>query len=220
MDSQGIIRIAAALIRGADGRTLLVRKRNTDAFMQPGGKIEIFEEPVAALCRELSEELGLELAPDELTYIGRFIAPAANEPGRWVDAEVFSLSLCRPVKPGAEIEEILWVDPYEVAPVELAPLTRDKLSRCALVRAGSDGLLSRCNRRGASPERLSLPGLTGQSSSPCAIVVFKAVPHRGSGGYWIARSSRAMTAIVGGALTPARSPACCSGNARPPRVRC
>jgi 8-oxo-dGTP diphosphatase len=127
IDSQGNIRIAAALIHRADGRTLLVRKHNTDAFMQPGGKIEASEQPAVALCRELSEELGLELVPDELTYVGRFTAPAANEPGRWVDAEIFSLNLSRPVTPGAEIEEILWVDPHGVAPVELAPLTRDKL---------------------------------------------------------------------------------------------
>lgn len=35
-----IIRIAAALLIGTDGRTLLVRKRGTQAFMQPGGKID------------------------------------------------------------------------------------------------------------------------------------------------------------------------------------
>ncbi|EPM86442.1 NUDIX hydrolase, partial [Pseudomonas syringae pv. actinidiae ICMP 18804] len=35
-----VINIAAALLIGADGRTLLVRKRGTQAFMQPGGKIE------------------------------------------------------------------------------------------------------------------------------------------------------------------------------------
>jgi 8-oxo-dGTP pyrophosphatase MutT (NUDIX family) len=127
MNSQGVIRIAAALIRRADGRTLLVRKHNTRTFMQPGGKIEASEQPVAALCRELSEELCLDLAPEELTYVGRFTAPAANEPNRWVDAEIFSVELCGPVKPAAEIEEILWLDPAQVAAVDLAPLTRDKL---------------------------------------------------------------------------------------------
>ena len=49
-----IIRIAAALLIGADGQTLLVRKRGTQAFMQPGGKIEAGEQPVHALARELS----------------------------------------------------------------------------------------------------------------------------------------------------------------------
>jgi hypothetical protein len=36
--------------------------------------------------------------------------------------------------------------------------------------------------------------LTGQSSNPCAIDVFETLPHWESCGYWIARSSRAMTA--------------------------
>jgi 8-oxo-dGTP diphosphatase len=127
MNSQGPIRIAAALIRRADGRTLLVRKYNTQTFIQSGGKIEGSEQPAAALCRELAEELCLELAPEDLTYVGRFTAPAANEADRLVDAEIFAVDLCRPVKPAAEIEEILWVDPDAVAAVDLAPLTRDKL---------------------------------------------------------------------------------------------
>jgi hypothetical protein len=53
--------------------------------------------------------------------------------------------------------------------------------------------LARASRRYGKPTQLSLPGLTGQSSSPCAIGVSKTLPHRKSGGYWIARSSRAMT---------------------------
>ena len=47
----------------------------------------------------------------------------------------------------------------------------------------------------ASPP-LSLPGLTGQSSNPCAIDVAETLPHRESGGYWIARSPMA-TSISG-----------------------
>ena len=70
------IRIAAALISRADGRTLLVRKRNAEAFMQAGGKIEAHEAPVAALVRELNEELALVVDPSRLTPLGRRTAPA------------------------------------------------------------------------------------------------------------------------------------------------
>jgi hypothetical protein len=41
-----------------------------------------------------------------------------------------------------------------------------------------------------------LPGSTGQSSNPCATGVTEALPQLGSGGYWIARLSRAMTVGV------------------------
>jgi hypothetical protein len=43
------------------------------------------------------------------------------------------------------------------------------------------------------PLSLSLPGLTGQSSNPRAVDAAEALPHGESGGYWIARSSWAMT---------------------------
>lgn len=137
MTSRDSIRIAAALMSRSDGHVLLVRKRATESFMQPGGKIEAGEHPQAALRRELSEELGIEVDPSEMTYVGRYVAPAAHEPGRLVDAEIFRVAIARSVNPGAEIEEILWLDPNAPGSVKLAPLTRDKLLPLCLSPAGS-----------------------------------------------------------------------------------
>ncbi|HZP68639.1 MAG TPA: NUDIX domain-containing protein [Pseudolabrys sp.] len=56
--SNNVISVVAALIRDEQGRVLLVRKRGTAAFMQPGGKRDPGESELAALARELTEELG------------------------------------------------------------------------------------------------------------------------------------------------------------------
>ncbi|WP_248739272.1 NUDIX hydrolase [Pseudomonas sp. MWU12-2029] len=119
------IRIAAALLLNPEGQTLLVRKRDTTAFMQPGGKIEAHELPVHALARELEEELGLVIDPAQASFLGQFSAPAANEPGFVVQAEIFQLTIDTEVSPAAEIEEVIWIDPATDGDVVLAPLTRD-----------------------------------------------------------------------------------------------
>src|SRR5262245_57227871 len=121
------IRIAAALLLGADGRTLLVRKRGTQAFMQPGGKIEPGETPSDALVRELAEELGLAVPASAPVYLGRFAAPSANEPGFAVECELFRLSVSGAGTPAAEIEEISWIAPTATTDRPLAPLTRDHI---------------------------------------------------------------------------------------------
>lgn len=122
-----VIRIAAALLLDRDGRTLLVRKRGTEAFMQAGGKIETGEQPLVALARELDEELGLRFDPAAATYLGHFSAPAANEPGYEVQAEVFCLRIANTVSAAAEIEEILWVDPLLEHDLPMAALTRERI---------------------------------------------------------------------------------------------
>ena len=88
MPEQPVIRIAAAVVLNRAGHLLLVRKRDTDMFMQPGGKLEDGESGEEALLRELREELGFELTSADLEYVGRFSADAANEPGHRVDCDV------------------------------------------------------------------------------------------------------------------------------------
>lgn len=118
------IRIAAAVIVDGSGRTLLVRKRGTGAFMQAGGKVGDGETCLDALAREIREELGCEVAQLPRA-LGRFNAPAANEAGRFVEAELFAVDLLGDIHPAAEIAEAIWHDPNDLESVLLAPLTRD-----------------------------------------------------------------------------------------------
>ena len=121
------IRIAAALIDDGKGRMLLVRKRGTDAFMQPGGKIGDGETALEALSRELREEIGLEAEEEAVRYLGRFSAPAANEAGREVVAELFHLRTRHEPIASMEIEEARWIDLGAMNKHCLAPLTRDQV---------------------------------------------------------------------------------------------
>lgn len=120
-----VIFIAAALLHDGAGKILLVRKRNTQAFMQPGGKIEPGETPQITLIREVKEELGIKVAPESCHFLRQIEAPAANEPGYIVQAELFALLWSGTVSAAAEIAEIRWVTPDEARSLILAPLTRD-----------------------------------------------------------------------------------------------
>lgn len=118
-----VIRIVAAVVVGEDNRLLLVRKRGTTAFMQPGGKIEPGEQPIDALAREVREELGVGFEVSAAEELGHFTAPAANEPGHAVDAWLYLIGLDGEPQPQAEIAEMTWIDPHAPGDIELAPLT-------------------------------------------------------------------------------------------------
>ena len=130
--------VAAVVLRDATGRVLLVRKSGTHRFMLPGGKIEVGESPAETAVRELREEVGAELLPSALDFLGDWTAPAANEPGHLVRGFVFA----HPWVPGlgarAEIEELIWLHPDEMdAREDLAPLLVSRVLP-VLLAAGTD----------------------------------------------------------------------------------
>ena len=126
------VRIAAAVMLDHAGRILLVRKRHTLFFMQPGGKLEDGETTLDTLARELNEELGCTLL--QATPLGIFSAWAANEAGQVVEAALFHVESAGDIKQGAEIEEFVWVQPGDPGALRLAPLTRQHVLPLILSR--------------------------------------------------------------------------------------
>lgn len=122
------IYVSAAVILDPQDRVLVVRKKGTTRFMQPGGKPESGENPAETLIRELDEELGLRVALTDLTALGRFVSAAANEPGHRVIADAFSVVVdATAVQVQAEIAELRWITRADVPSLPLAPLSTEHL---------------------------------------------------------------------------------------------
>lgn len=126
-----VIRIAAAVILDAERRMLVVRKRGTTSFMQPGGKLEPGESGAECLVRELEEELAIRVGLGDLEPVGRFSAVAANEDGHTVDCDVFRVAHQGAITVQAELDEARWLSRDELLALAeaglLAPLTADHL---------------------------------------------------------------------------------------------
>ena len=127
-----VIRIVAALVQDEARRVLLVRKKGTRAFMQPGGKLRHSESHLAALERELGEELSCSLRPGSPAFLGTFTAPAANESGCLVEAALYRVELEGEISAASEIDEVVWLDLHSSDQIELAPLTRDNVLPLAM----------------------------------------------------------------------------------------
>jgi len=133
-----LLTIAALCIRDDDGRLLLVRKRGTTKFMQPGGKLEPGESAEHAAVRELEEELGIRVRVEELVPLGTWHGIAANEEETFIDAAVFACGSRQAPVIAAEIEEMLWLDPARAAERDdLAPLLTEYV--LPLLAAGTSG---------------------------------------------------------------------------------
>lgn len=123
---KNVLKVSAVCIFDPAGRLLTVRKSGTDKFMHPGGKPEPGETAAQAGSRELSEEVGLDIAAADLELMGVWHGTAANEANTDIEATVFTAPGgwdAAAIHPTAEIAELRWMDISGAADYDdLAPL--------------------------------------------------------------------------------------------------
>jgi 8-oxo-dGTP diphosphatase len=128
--------VVAALVRDSDGRVLLSQRRADQAmplkWELPGGKVEPGEAPVAALAREVREELGCGATVGKIDEVVFFAYP---------DFDLYMLVYACTLdgEPRAvEVARVAWVPPadltgYDVLPADV-PLV-ERLARDAARRS-------------------------------------------------------------------------------------
>jgi 8-oxo-dGTP diphosphatase len=107
------VHVAAAVIRGADGRILIARRADTQhqggLWEFPGGKVEAGEGVKAALARELKEELGIAVSSAR-----PLIKVQHDYPDKQVLLDVWEVSSFTGEPHGAEGQPLAWVSNREL----------------------------------------------------------------------------------------------------------
>lgn len=105
----------AGLIVVRDHKLLLAFSNNKQAWYLPGGKISKDETALAALQREIAEELNLQLVPHQLEWYTHIIAPAFGETGLEMHQDCFRCLIPIQPVPSAEIGDLRYFSLAEYA---------------------------------------------------------------------------------------------------------
>lgn len=101
---------------------LSTKSYGKDTYYIPGGKREQGESDLQALCREIREELSVELLPASLQWLGTFEAQAHGHPeGTIVRMTCYLADYTGELAPAAEIEEMAWLqyaDKHKISAVD------------------------------------------------------------------------------------------------------
>jgi 8-oxo-dGTP diphosphatase len=134
--------VVAAVIEREDRRILIGQRRRGDSsplkWEFPGGKIEADEKPVAALARELREELGAMLV--RCVEMGRVQHVYANS-GNPVEIRFYAAEIAdENIEPKC-FEQIAWVLPKELGNYDFLDANRELIAQLATGKVKAAELL-------------------------------------------------------------------------------
>jgi ADP-ribose pyrophosphatase YjhB (NUDIX family) len=122
-----VVACAGAVVFDADGRLLLVRRRNPPSaglWCEPSGRCEPGESPAQACMRETREETGLEVQVER--PVGSVVVPGPD--GRSYDIADFECTvLGGTLRAADDADDVRWVDLAEFDRLPLVPLLRETL---------------------------------------------------------------------------------------------
>jgi len=120
--------VVAGLIIGADGRVLITQRRADQAlplqWELPGGKVEPGEAPVAALVRELREEIGVEVAVGRVWDVLFHAYPAFD-----LVMLVYACRIVDGTPRAVEVADLVWAEPGALGAWDILPADRPLVER-------------------------------------------------------------------------------------------
>ncbi|HBO21823.1 MULTISPECIES: NUDIX hydrolase [unclassified Providencia] len=112
------------LITLSHQKIAMVRSHNKHLFYIPGGKREEGETDEQALCREIEEELTLQLDINSICFYGEFIGLAdGKQDGTQVRIRCYFADYQGLPKPAAEIAELAWFDTRDLSHCSTTAIT-------------------------------------------------------------------------------------------------
>jgi 8-oxo-dGTP diphosphatase len=124
VDSDEPVVCAGAVIRDADNRLLLVRRKNAPAlgmWSLPGGRVEPGETHAEAAAREVLEETGLTVV------VGDLIDTVPL--GQYVVHDFTATVVSGELRAGDDASDVKWCDPGEIPLMQTSPGLVEELRR-------------------------------------------------------------------------------------------
>ena len=117
-----LLLVAACVLLDGEGRILIAKRppgRSLAGLWEfPGGKVEQGESPEHALIRELAEELGIDIAPADLSPL---TFASHSYPDFHLLMPLFLCTRWRGAATPHEGQELAWVKPTELAAYAMPP---------------------------------------------------------------------------------------------------